>query len=470
MSGVKKGKRANTSFDQHLFDKYDISKLGFLTDPSTISDVLPSNFAEYQNVVDAIAHPDGIFFRSLVHELKCGKPHSYYVDKVNSLTYNQKKQIYSLFTFIAQKYVRCMGVVDKSEQVTEIPYEIGLVWNECAKEFSLPCVTSYGAVILYNCKYTPEGNLTSRHAISGTSDELHFYKIHMDIEKFGGKLLKDMYYYKGQNDSKENIMNLLSNVSNTVKHITKTMKGMYDGCDPTVFWSVVRLYLGGYNKDSNLPNGLGVTDTNLRFKFGGGSAAQSTLIQAIDIVLNIPHDSAHGVKFLAEQRKYMPIKHQQFLIDLEKKYNSIPLKEIIEIIDDNELTVQYNKTIDSLRTFRVAHYNIVHKYVNQFIETKQWYIKLLESLFGQYGKTTIYVKTMIRNLKKNINKNNLHGSNGSGGLPTEQLQDYIDDTENRKIVKNNEFVINPITNAIINKWWLWPILFFIVCNIFKFTC
>lgn len=451
----------SSSNGEYLLSTYDISSYGFLTDPTTIPDVLPYGFEEYQIIVDSIENEDGEYFRRLVDDLKVGKPHSYYIEKVERLNYVEKKQIYSLFTFVAQKYVRCMGKVDESEQIKEIPYEIGLIWNECAKEFDLPCVTSYGAVILYNCKLNEEGNIVSRHAISGTNDELHFYKVHMDLEKIGGKLLEKMYYYDPKN--KADLIELLIQINQTIKEITKTMKKMYDGCDPKIFWSVVRLYLGGYTKDNGLPDGLGVTGTNLKFKFGGGSAAQSTLIQAIDIVLNIPHDSEHGVKFLAEQRKYMPKKHQKFLIDLEQKHKNLPLRELVDIINDDALLEEYNNTVNSLKLFRLAHYNIVHKYVDQFIETKKWYIKLIDSVFGERSKVAKQLKSFVKNVNSNLSRNNLHGANGSGGLPTEQLEHYINDTERQKIVRQERFIFK-----LMDTWWFWLCLLYIMSNTFQY--
>jgi hypothetical protein len=448
--------------DQYLSTKYDISKYGFLTDPDTIPDTLPTGFEEYVEIVNNIENDDGHYFRQLVNGLKKGKPQNEYIRKVHNLTTTEKKQIYSLFTFIAQKHVRCMGAVNKDEQITEIPYEIGLVWYECAKEFELPCVTSYGATILYNCKFNSKGELTSRHAISGTSDELHFYKIHMDLEKIGGKLLEQMYFYNSKN--MQDLVSLLSETTQTIKKITKIMKGMYDGCNPNVFWSNIRLYLGGYTKDNGLPDGLGVTGTDLRFNYGGGSAAQSTLIQAIDIVLGIPHDSEHGVKFLADQRKYMPKKHQQFLIDLEKKYSKLPIREVVMTINDPSLTSVYNDSVSALKNFRMAHYSIVHKYIVQFIETKKWYVKLCDDMFGQNSKVSKNIRELVKFLNKSLNKNNLHGSNGSGGLPTEQLKDYINDTERNKIITSNQ---RKSTNVLSDYWWLWLCLFYLIYKLFS---
>lgn len=434
------------SEDNILYEQFDISKYGFLTDPDTISDDLPRGFEQYKNVVNAIENPNGKYFRQLVDNLKCGKTQQYYKNLTKKLSYVQKKQLYSLFTFIAQKYVRCMG---KDDTKIEIPYEIGIVWNECAKEFNLPCVTSYGATILYNCVIDENGKFISRHAISGTNDELHFYKVHMQLEAYGANILKDIYFFDSNN--KNQLLTILEKTTHSIKNITKIMKTMYDGCDPTIFWTNIRHYLGGFTKDNGLPNGLKVSGTNLVFKYVGGSAAQSTLIQTFDVFLGVPHESEHGTKFLLDQRAYMPQKHQNFLNELQIKYSNDYIKNLVLKFNDEELTSSYDKCIDSLKMFRQAHYNIVHKYIVKFIEKDTWYVTVCNTLFGEYSNITKYVKSFVNKVNKKLNKNNIHGKNGSGGLPTEQLEDYIDDTDNTKILKKYD---KPFNIKIKSSVWL----------------
>lgn len=382
--------------DLFLLHEFDISRYGFLTDPHSIPIQLPNGFEEYNEVVEAIEDNNGLFFRSLVNALEKGKPQKFYYNLVKNLTFAEKKQVYSLFTFVVQKYIRCMGINDTP---TEIPYELGIVWSECAKEFNLPCVTSYAATILYNCIFDPSGNIESRHAISGTNDELHFYKVHMKIEACGANVLKSMYFLDTTN--KESIMRALLQVDKAIKRITELMRTMYDGCDPEVFWINIRHYLGGFTERNGLPNGLKVKDTNMAFKFDGGSAAQSTLIQAFDIFLGVSHGSEHGSHFLLEQRNYMPVKHHDFLKALEHSYPNNFLKNLISEFDDEEMTTAFNKCISSLKLFRQVHYDLVHKYVIRFITG---------------------------------NAQSIHGKGGTGGLPTEKLIEYIDNTQKTKLI------------------------------------
>lgn len=61
-------------------------------------------------------------------------------------------------------------------------------------------------------------------------------------------------------------------------------------CDPYVFYKKLRQILSGWNNNPVVPDGIiyeGVSDEPK--KYNGGSAAQSSTIQAIDIALGIRH-------------------------------------------------------------------------------------------------------------------------------------------------------------------------------------
>jgi len=312
-----------------------------------------------------------------------------------------------------------MGIEEKL--MDEIPYEIGIIWNEVAKEFKLPCVTSYGALILYNCIENKNGDLNSRYAISGTNDELHFYKIHMKIEKAGAEFINVAYSLNIENE--QEVYQFFKLTIKTMNNITEILRQMYDGCDPDIFWNIIRIYLGGY------PDGLKVTDTDLVFKFKGGSAAQSTLIQTFDIVMGVKHDVHHETKFLKEQRKYMPEKHQKFLEFLENKF--VPNWHLNQHFNGNIVGL-YNDAVDSLAKFRERHFGIVHNYIIRFTNNA------------------------------NMQKNNVHGDKGAGGLAMEQLKDYINDT--RKSITNN---IRKNNLTAFNFWkYYWWLLLFVLFAIF----
>ena len=171
-----------------FYEKYSISpKFGFLSE----SVKLPDEFDIYQQIIDNLESADGEKFRKLVYALEDLRyPQSYFIELATKQNKHVQLTLYSIFTFIVQKFVRCMG---KDDQLDVIPYEIGLVWYHCAAPFKLPTVTTYAAVVLNNWRLlNPEmepsiDNFEVVHACSGTEDESWFYKVHLTIEQIGTK-------------------------------------------------------------------------------------------------------------------------------------------------------------------------------------------------------------------------------------------------------------------------------------------
>lgn len=388
-----------------VFDRYDISEWGFLSNPSDNIKQLPDGFSEYEEVIGLIQCNNGLLFRNAVNSLEKGLPPDVYSYKTNNLTHAELKRVYLVFTFIAQKYTKCL-----ENKIQEIPYEIGLPWYNSAQQLGLPCVLTYAASILYNCKFDENGKLSTIYSISGTPDELHFYKVHITLENTCGNLIKNLLTYMGNSNNLENAIELAKSCKETIKKITTILRTMYDECEPEKFWKQVRLYLSGYTEDHGFPNGLKIKGTDISFNFGGGSAAQSSLIQLIDIILGVEHESEHGKKFLFEQRDYMPKSHRNFLKYVEDHFKTNSLKTIA--MKNLEVFLEYNCAVKELKVFRQAHYKLVHDYIVKFIKTPEEVEK------------------------------------GSGGLMFKELAQYIKDTGNTQLQRVSDNVSN-------NNWLLW---------------
>lgn len=400
-------------FNQKFYSDFDISpKYGFLSDPNIFSDKLPLGFEEYEDICKNLNN-NCTEFRNIVDKIVANKPQKFYNQLTENLTYLQKKQIYTLFTFIVQKYVKC----DHDNIIDTIPYEIGIVWYNCAQSLKLPNVATYSALVLNNCVIKNDGKLEPYFNITGTNDEKHFYKIHIEIESMGSDLLYKMYNFHSRlldecsefddlNDQmqrKEILLDVLSDVAKTIGKMTNILNNMYSNCKPDVFWNIVRKYLSGYTEKDFMPNGLKINNTDIEpFKFVGGSAAQSTLIQAIDIFLGIEHTSPHGKLFLIEQQKYMPEKHLNYLKHLTILFK-ISIKDIVSSLNDDEVTHFYNYTIDQLVKFRNSHYTIVHKYLVKHSQSKN--------------------------------------PEGTGTLQVTELKNIINDTVNSKLRNYNDYII-----------------------------
>lgn len=120
----------------------------------------------------------------------------------------------------------------------------------------------------------------------------------------------------------------------------------------------------------------------------GASAAQSSLIPAIDVYLGVDHNAAGSpsqasYEYLKAMRAYMPKGHRRFLDTLEKDLTSCegtPIASIREYIqrygsdretmngpereDRKEVREAYNGCVGALLAFRKSHLGIVHLYIS----------------------------------------------------------------------------------------------------------
>lgn len=318
---------------------------------------------------------------------------------------------------MVQKYIRCLG---KEHQVDTIPYELGLIWHHCAVTFNLPTVTTYAALVLSNWRVIDAAlppsleNMTAIHAISGTPDECWFYRIHIAIEYTGGQVLKEMFDIEETTATAESTKVFLVKMQQVLLDLAVLLTRMREGCDPKKYWDDVRIFLGGYTAANGMPNGISIRGTDLKdIKFGGGSGAQSSLIQALDQFLGVQHPTEHAGEFLRQQRSYMPEKHAQFLVQLGTHHS---IKTIVQKYDDAEVTAQYNAVMTAFGKFRAAHYGIVHEYVVKFTAAA----KEAEA-GGDYARAAL------------INKNNIFGEGGTGGTVLKMLEEYRKDTVGTKI-------------------------------------
>lgn len=165
------------------------------------------------------------------------------------------------------------------------------------------------------------------------------------------------------------------------------LQRMYENCDPHVFYHRIRPFLAGSKNmaDAGLPNGV-VFDTGAGNEpyclYGGGSNAQSSLIQFFDIALGVEHRPTGSKKpsdsstesesegptprpprhnFIHEMRSYMPGPHRQFLQDVSSVAN---IREYVESHrSSRSLSVAYDACLAMLRSLRDKHIQLVSRYI-----------------------------------------------------------------------------------------------------------
>ena len=128
---------------------------------------------------------------------------------------------------------------------------------------------------------------------------------------------------------------------------------MYENCDPYIFYNRIRPFLASFEKIEYQG-----CKQNPRSYFGG-SAAQSSLLQAIDAMLGITHQEEKSRSYLVAMRNYMPTGHATYINDLE---NERPLARAIE--RHNGCRQIHTACVDALTKFRQSHLKIVANYVS----------------------------------------------------------------------------------------------------------
>lgn len=222
-------------------------------------------------------------------------------------------------------------------------------------------------------------NLTTINTFTGGIDESWFYLVSVFFEKIGGRCidsgLQAIRAVREEND--KTLLTNLEDIAQGVDQLGSLLMRMEEMCDPHVFYYRIRPYLAGWRNmaDAGLPNGVKYGKNGPFQQYAGGSNAQSSLIQALDILLGVEHfsmghkpsaEKAISVKtgsnsFINEMRKYMPAEHREFLIHLNKVSN---IKDYILARKSNEkLTLAFDACLAMLKSFRDKHIQIVSRYV-----------------------------------------------------------------------------------------------------------
>ncbi|PGH34550.1 indoleamine 2,3-dioxygenase [[Emmonsia] crescens] len=279
-----------------------------------------------------------------------------------------------------------------------IPQSISIPLLKISAHHELPPVATYSSLCLWNYKpIFPEEpadnieNITSLFTFTGSLDEQWFYLVSIAMESHGAStipLMLNAIAAARQNNTKV-VIECLRTFAQRIDEISDILQRMYENCDPHVFYHRIRPFLAGSRNmsDAGLPDGIIYDDgtgSKTRHYYGGGSNAQSSLIQFFDIVLNIEHrptgekrsekpeisssldegssqlpDKRHN--FIMEMRSYMPGPHRRFLEHVASVAN---LRDyVLEHSSDSALCAAYDSCLAMLRAMRDKHIQMVSRYI-----------------------------------------------------------------------------------------------------------
>ncbi|KAL8822272.1 MAG: hypothetical protein Q9191_006986 [Dirinaria sp. TL-2023a] len=300
------------------------------------------------------------------------------------------RRAYVLLAFMTHAYI---WGGDRPEE--RVPPSLSIPFLKVCNYLELPPVATYSGVCLWNFKpiFADEPmdtleNLSTLLTFTGSLDESWFYLVSVAIEARGAPLLPLMLnaITAAQRDDSRIVIECLHTLAETLDELGSLLVRMYENCDPHVFYHRIRPFLAGSKNmaEAGLPNGViyedGSGHEHYR-QYGGGSNAQSSLIQFFDIVLGIEHrptGEKHGhsssesefeggaappprQNFIHDMRSYMPGPHRRFLEDVSYVAN---IREYVDSRKWNRaLSIAYDASLAMLRALRDKHIQMVSRYI-----------------------------------------------------------------------------------------------------------
>lgn len=382
---------------------YDVSeKSGFLPESLPLEE-LPEYYQQWEKISKSLP------------ALLLTKKIRLVIDKLPILsteyleTEEQFRRAYTILNFLTHSYI--WGV---ETPTNKLPEQIAKPFIEVSNHLRLPPVGTYAGLCLWNYKLIlPEfndlldelntdsngddyddditlakkeeflNNIQSITTYTGSIDESWFYLISVYFEYCGASCIKiglNSIKATRENDCNKLISNL-QKLAELIDYLGSILLRMEEMCDPHVFYFKLRPYLAGWKnmKSAGLPDGIYYGNEPEPRVYSGGSNAQSSLIQTLDLILNVEHhasgessnentspssssSSSSSNPFMDEMRSYMPGKHADFLEHLSK-INTVRDFVMKNADSNDELLLSYNAAVAMLKAFRDKHIQLVTRYI-----------------------------------------------------------------------------------------------------------
>jgi indoleamine 2,3-dioxygenase len=252
-----------------------------------------------------------------------------------------------------------------AEPNLEIPSQIAIPLCAIAAALDRPPIVHYASMALHNWRRiernSPLSTENARMQVQflGGVDEDWFFIGSLGVELAAAPLLPLIHAatLAAHDGDDVALADLLSRIADGMHSVLHGLARMREWCDPYVFYHRVRPFLAGWPAPGAIYRGVWSEPRS----YVGGSAGQSSVIQAIDALLGIDHgDSATGM-YLRGVRAYMPVGHRRFVTDIE---NSSRVRTRV-LQGPANLRVAYNAAVDQVGLFRHRHIELARDYVTK---------------------------------------------------------------------------------------------------------
>ncbi|CAM1502323.1 Fc.00g043070.m01.CDS01 [Cosmosporella sp. VM-42] len=308
------------------------------------------------------------------------------------------RRAYVVLGFLVHAYV--WGGSKDGKPIGTVPPQLSEPFLKVCEVIGMHPVLSYAGLTLWNWKVNDGQNRTEtgfyelEHlqalaSFMNVRGEDAFYHVPVLIEAEGGPLVPLLLSALTAADKGEtsSVITALKESAEILKRMGQHLPKLYPTLDAHMFYHELRPFLaGGQGMDKKgLPHGMVFRRSNgseQAVKCIGGSAAQSTLFQFLDLVLGVEHKAPESgsktvfqvwnninlpevdkINANQEMREYMPSKHREFLEAVSK----LPTIRcfVQRRLADEVLSVSYEDCLKHLRLWRGKHIAVVSKYVVQ---------------------------------------------------------------------------------------------------------
>ncbi|XP_069872220.1 indoleamine 2,3-dioxygenase 2 isoform X4 [Dipodomys merriami] len=280
--------------------------------------------------------------------------------------YKEQRLAHLVLSAITMGYVWQEGETQPKEV---LPRNLALPFVEVSRTLGLPPILVHADLVLTNwTKRNSEGrpmeisNLETIISFPGDQSLKGFVLVTVLVEKAAAPGIKALAQAVNAllQSNQDALIHALQQLRLSILDITRALGQMHDYVDPDIFYAVIRIFLSGWQDNPAMPSGLiyeGISTKPL--KYSGGSAAQSSVLHALDEFLGIRH-SKESAAFLYRMRDYMPPSHKAFI----EKIHSVPsLREHVMSSGLDQCLTSYNQCLKALAELRSYHIAMVTKYL-----------------------------------------------------------------------------------------------------------
>lgn len=334
--------------------QYGISgSRGFLPVPDPL-DRLPEAYAAWEDIA---ANGSALLMAGRLRRVVDGLP---VLDPGPLGDGPERERAMLLLTVLANAYVH-----GEQPGTDRLPPPLARPLHEVAGRLDRPPIVAHASIVLNNWRRidpaAPLGvtNIDTQVTFLGGIDEKWFYLATVGVELAGAAGLEPLVSARraaatGDGDA---LITELGAVTAAITAAAEALTAIEKWCDHYVFYHRVRPFLAGWPEPGIRFEGV---DDRPRI-LAGGSAAQSSLIQAFDAGLDIAHEAPLTSGFLTSMRRFMPVGHRRFLDDLRAGPS---VREFAG--RDPRLSGAYDEAVRALAALRHQHIGIAARYVRRF--------------------------------------------------------------------------------------------------------